>query len=235
MPETTSEIVQLSVAGRENIQRLQNALNSAGVESKAKKAGNSQDRRGRPVEYFHLYVKPSDFRAAQRVLAEDRIRAIQPKPPTPRYTIRPTTFTPLGTTMPVKGFLISGSGEATVFGTRIAVRTRETAEAVRDALKKGDRKEVDRLLRSEGVSSANARSRLHDVYAGRGSSKKRDPELDQKRKAERVAPAAARTPEDVKLQEEWYRSPNQMDFEGIDTPSVATPRRSGPRIRTRKL
>ena len=42
--------------------------------------------------------------------------------------------------------------------------------------------------------------------------------IDLARQAKLIAPADAKTPTERRLQELWFRSPNRMDFEDVDTP-----------------
>ncbi len=41
---------------------------------------------------------------------------------------------------------------------------------------------------------------------------------DFRRRAKVVAPAVAKTPEDLAKQKSWFDAPNKSDFEGVDTP-----------------
>ncbi len=67
------------------------------------------------------------------------------------------------------------------------------------------------------ISFRAAEDRFTRKTAGVGRAKQRNPELDAKRTAKTVAPAIAKTEADLKLQQRWFKHPNQLDFEGVDT------------------
>lgn len=68
-----------------------------------------------------------------------------------------------------------------------------------------------------GVSLRAAEARFSSRTAGTTAGRQRRPELDNKRTAAVVAPAVAKTEADLKLQRKWFKHPNRLDFEGIDT------------------
>ena len=59
------------------------------------------------------------------------------------------------------------------------------------------------------ITLEKAKKRFKDIAKGK--------ERDMSSTASVVAPADARTKEDVKLQHRWYANPASMDFEGVDT------------------
>lgn len=91
-----------------------------------------------------------------------------------------------------------------------------------------------RLKLDKGISRDAAIQRFYSEHVGTGRSKQRDADLDRQFNAERVAPAVAKTEADLKLQKEWFKHPNQLDFQGIDTNPNKPARRRNP-MRSRGL
>lgn len=69
-----------------------------------------------------------------------------------------------------------------------------------------------------GISQRAAAERFVNPRAATGRARQRRPDLDIAKQARTVAPAQANTPKDVELQRRWFRRPNELDMEGIDTP-----------------
>ena len=79
---------------------------------------------------------------------------------------------------------------------------------------------------SQRAAGARFSNKEAAVRAGR---KNRNPELDKLYRANIVAPADAKTPEDLALQKRWFKDPSGMDMEGIDTPPLGQEKQRKPR------
>lgn len=84
-----------------------------------------------------------------------------------------------------------------------------------------------------GISTRAATARFLNPNAGKGQAKQRIPEQDKQTRAQTVAPAVPKSEEDLALQKRWFRRPNRLDFEGIDTPNGSETRVRDRRFRPR--
>jgi len=88
---------------------------------------------------------------------------------------------------------------------------------------------------TQTISPRAAEARFTKRHVATGRAKLRNPARDRLTTAARVAPAVARTEADLKLQQQWFRHPNRLDFEGVDTNPNKPARTRSPKLQTRRL